>query len=691
MADPILGFGGPSTKGPQPDAHRTPAEGGNTRDDDLLTMFDRWTPGMSARWSAWREDAKMAYDFAAGHQWSPEDRGAMETDNKIPVVFNLTAPTLDAVAGAEIQNRQQAQYFPREPGDQGMADALTDAAQYVQDDCNGDQEDSEAFYDTLVCGVGWTESRPEVEEATVTLVKERIDPLQMMADPSSRKPNFEDARYLCREIPMSQDEFDDFREELERPDLEVEGQALGDLKRITVVDPRQRYTHGMLGDPPSSDEVILKEWQWWEREPLFIVPLPHPQDASVTHLAKLTAEQFEQAIEIRPELANQHSRSFRRVYYRAFVGAGEVLFSERLKEGKFRYQAITGKRDRNAGTWFGLVRAMIDPQRFTNKLYTEILHIVRTNANGGLAMEEDAVSDIRSFEQTWAQSDRITWLKPGALSGPNGAKMVPKTPPPVNMTMFQLMDFAKQMVRACTGVNEEILGLVGREQPGVLEAQRKQAAYGILSQFFDAKRRYQRDQGKLQLAQMQLYMSPDTLVRIVEGGTAKYVPLAMTMTATDYDIRVDEAPAGPNAKARTMAVLGPLLPQFLEGGLIGPEEIADSLQYLDIPASVAEKLATAIRAHAAKPNPAAQAAEQAQLENKQADTENKRASAAKSAATAAKTASETEAQGQENRVTGAVIDALAPEEAMDDTGGGDTAVPDAMAQGWTDQTAGGLA
>jgi hypothetical protein len=224
----------------------------------------------------------------------------------------------------------------------------------------------------------------------------------------------------------------------------------------------------------------------------------------------------------------------------------------------------------------------------------------------------------------------MTWVKPGSLSGAHGPKMMPKSPPPVQPALFQLMEFARDMVKACTGVNEEILGLVGREQAGVLEQQRKQAAYGILSSFFDAKRRYQREQGRLLLTMMRLYLPEDFLVRIVSEGEKKYVPIAMALQAEEFDIIVDEAPASPNVKAKVAAILGPLLPQLVEAKLIGPEVIADMFQFLDLPAAVAEKLGASVRqqvAQAQAPNPTQQTADQAELENKQADTGEKLASA----------------------------------------------------------------
>jgi hypothetical protein len=496
----------------------------------------------------------------------------------------------------------------------------------------------------LVCGVGWTVTGPELDGDDLKIRKERVDPIEMKADVSSRKPNFEDARYIKREWPMSRDEFEDYAADIGKPDATPDGRAgTDDGKRLTIVNPQQRYTHGMLGSSAGADEVVVCEWQWFEKEPVFLAPLPSPQDANVVKVGKLGPDEFAQALQAQPDLP--HTRSTQKVYYRAIVADGEILFEEKMPEGDFRYKAITGKRDRNQGTWFGLVRAMLDPQKFTNKLYSEILHIVRTNANGGLLMEEDAVADIRKFEATWAAADKITWVKPGSLSNAQGPKVSPKTPPPINPSLFQLMEFARDMVRTCTGVNEEILGLVGREQAGVLEQQRKQAAYGILSAFFDSKRRYQQDQGRLLLAQIRLFLPDDKLVRIVEKGAAQYVQLAKTLDAQTYDVVVDEAPTGPNQKSQVTKIIWPLLPDMFQNKIIGAEEIADMLPYLDIPASVADKLGQAIRARAQQaqqPDPQAQAQHEMEkidfasdLKNRAADTDFKTASAEEKRAKAA--------------------------------------------------------
>lgn len=615
-------------RGPQFDAQNTPAEGEEDH-SALLEKLSRWDNDLTSHWSMWREHAAAWYEFVAGDQWTENERSTMEEAGKIPVTFNLAGPVIDAVQGAEISNRQEVNYYPRDVGDTGISDVLTQGAAYVRDDCNGDQEDSEAFWDTLVCGMGWTETRPEVNGEDVDVVWERIDPLQMKADPSARKRCLEDMRYVKREIPMSRDEFEDFKVEVHRKDLTAEGDsALQPGKRLTVVNPRQRYMNGVLGE--GTDTVIVCEWQWWEREEVHLAALPDPDKPGVIKLTKLNTKALSEVKRQYPD--TKHAKSYRKVFYRCFEANNEIIHKEVLAEEDFRYKCITGKRDRNNGTWYGLVKPMFDPGKFVNKLYSEVLHIVRTNANGGMALETDAVDDVRQFEGSWAATDKITWLKPGSLSGAHGPKMMPKAPPPVQAALFQLMEFAKEMVKATTGVNEEILGLVAREQAGVLEAQRKQAAYGILSAFFDAKRRYQRNHGKLLLTAMRLYFPDDKLVRIVDKGDAQYVPLAKSIEAATYDVVVDEAPAGPDQKAKVWAVLGPLLPQLVEGGMIGPEEIADVIPYLDIPASVANKLANGIRKRAqasAGGDPTAEAQAKADVENTQADTAAKEAKAFK--------------------------------------------------------------
>ena len=125
---------------------------------------------------------------------------------------------------------------------------------------------------------------------------------------------------------------------------------------------------------------------------------------------------------------------------------------------------------------------------------------------------------------------------------------------------------------------------------------------------------------------IRLYLPEDTLVRIVDDGTKKYVPVAYTMDAAEYDVRVDESPAGPNQKAMTFQTMLQLMPFLTEAGL-PPSFWSKIALYSPLPASVAEELSAAFgeiqKQSEQGPPPEQQQMAQAEIENKQADTMKK--------------------------------------------------------------------
>src|SRR5207249_8968354 len=48
-----------------------------------------------------------------------------------------------------------------------------------------------------------------------------------------------------------------------------------------------------------------------------------------------------------------------------------------------------------------------------NKWLSQSLHILNSNAKGGVFAERGAFDNDRDAEESYARADRITWLKPG--------------------------------------------------------------------------------------------------------------------------------------------------------------------------------------------------------------------------------------------------------------------------------------
>lgn len=577
------------------EANTQPADStaGDPGDDheELLTKFAAWDKLLDAHRSEWNTEAELCYDFVAGHQWAEDVISQMDNENRVPVTFNRVAPTIDAVSGAEITGRQQVIYEPRQLGATAQNEVLTKAADWVRDECDAEHEESEASRDCFICGEGWTETRMDYEEdPDGKIMVERIDPLEMAADPSSKKANYANARYLRRRKPYSLEEF-----ELQWPDALPDGGGAGPGGKPVVVDPKHRYEDG--DDDSNRDEVFVSVYQWFETVTRHRVVGPSGaeqmlDDADFAQAQKMAVEKGQQL---------RHVKQQARRYRRAFVASGQILDLQDIDVGDFTWKAMTGKRDRNKGTWYGLVRPMMDPQRFANKFFSQILGILNSNAKGGLLIEDGAIDDIRAFEKSYADASQNTYVPRDTIAG---NRIRDKTAPAYPQGQDRLMELSVSAVRDVTGVNEEMLGLAGREQPGVLERQRKQAAYGILSVFFDALRRYRKMQGRLLLLFMKMHLPADYLVRIVgKDGSPAYQAIGTAFQDTKFTVIVDDTPAGPDEKAQTWDMIVQLMPMLSQAEL-GADFWAEVVPYSPLPTALSSKLAQMLNQMAnAPPSP----------------------------------------------------------------------------------------
>jgi hypothetical protein len=156
---------------------------------------------------AWREMANSSYAMYGNDQWDTDDILQMKNMQKAPIVFNRVTRTVSAVMGVEATNRQAVMYYPRKTGDTAVSELLTGAANWVRESCNAEDEEVQAFRDTLICGIGWTETRLDYERDMDGLILiDRIDPMEMTYDINAKKDNLADMRWVCRIIRMTKDE-----------------------------------------------------------------------------------------------------------------------------------------------------------------------------------------------------------------------------------------------------------------------------------------------------------------------------------------------------------------------------------------------------------------------------------------------------------------------------------------------------
>jgi hypothetical protein len=176
-------------------------------EDPYFQRLKAWYREDVAKAGRWRRQAREDFQFRDGDQWSPEDKRLLEEQGRPAIVFNRIGVLVDAVVGAEVGNRREVRYIPRESGDSLPNEVLTSAAEWFRDQCDAEDEESEAFKDAVTSGMGWTETRldrsanPDGDPRI-----EHIDTFEMVWDCNAAKANLVDSRrrWRVRKVDMAE-------------------------------------------------------------------------------------------------------------------------------------------------------------------------------------------------------------------------------------------------------------------------------------------------------------------------------------------------------------------------------------------------------------------------------------------------------------------------------------------------------
>jgi hypothetical protein len=184
------------------------------------------------------------------------------------------------------------------------------------------------------------------------------------------------------------------------------------------------------------DQSLVIQYQCYWREPYYRVL--DPATNQLVSFDKAKYGKIRKAYKDATGQDLQAVKQMRRVYYRGFYcGRTELEYKKSPCQEGFTFKFITAKRDRNRKQWYGIVRAMMDPQRWANKWLSQILHIINTNAKGGAFVETNALKDPRKAEEQWASSNPLIELNEGGSTRSRSARRR-KTPTGLD----KLMTFA---------------------------------------------------------------------------------------------------------------------------------------------------------------------------------------------------------------------------------------------------------
>lgn len=532
----------------------------------------------------WRDAAWESFEFRSGRQYTEDEIAALEESLRPAIVFNRISPVVDSVHGHHINNETDIKIVPRGMEKDPLAQVYTQAMSWVDAECDANDEISEAFLDCIISGIGFCEVHMTYDEDPdgKLISASHIPCLEMGWDPKARKTNLSDARWIFR------------RRWWDRRDAEaiwpkvrdITGMGLSGEAENGGHEPHDaqdawRYENDQAGTPDWLDrtrnQVLITQYQYWDRTKIYRVA-----DERSGRIIELNPGKF---AKIKPSLdAMQipYVEQMKRTFYQCFILGEHELDRAPIPGNSFTLLAITGKRDNNRNHWQGIVEGMKDPQRWSNKFFAEIQDFMSANRRGGAFAELDAFENPREAEEKWNDHGALILLNPSGLG-----KIQERDSVAYPSGLDRMMQIAISAIPDTSGINLEMMGLTDRNQPGILEQQRKQSAITILAPFFSSLRKFQRTRATVCLSFIREFLSDGRLMRIMDQGMMQYVQLVESeQHDLRYDVVVDEAPTSPNMKQETFGVLMNLIPSLIQLGMNVPPSLP---KYLPLPKSLVDE------------------------------------------------------------------------------------------------------
>lgn len=438
-----------------------------------LAKYRRWFREAVDGAEKWRQAAQEDYDFVSGKQWKDEDIQAFEATGRPAITINRIKPLINVLSGYQRLNRYDIEFLPRTGDDIDICQVRKGMTKYVLDRCDYDTQESEAFMDAAVGGLGWLDVGykfdEEIEDGEAFVKRE--DPFSIYVDPEAHKQDYSDAKYICRAKWVDKEElclvYPDHKEEIEA--------------QYAVYDPVERETDDARPDPLwyKADLKKVRMVECWYKTKAK-QQMYYLQDGSRIPKEEVTVEMFLQGLIVGQAVINVSQVRVCSFFDTVLLEDMESPY----QHGEFPLVPITcyafGAGDLPAG----FVRDLKDPQREINRRRIQVLHILNTSGNGGGWIEEDAMSPEQKslFERKGAIPGHFSEVRPGAISQGKIQERGMQNPP---AAIIQAEGQATQDLTAISGINEALMGvdIPSGSSGRAIELKQKQAITHIAPMF----------------------------------------------------------------------------------------------------------------------------------------------------------------------------------------------------------------
>ncbi|MCA1490106.1 hypothetical protein I6F11_04130 [Ensifer sp. NBAIM29] len=483
-------------------------------------LLDFYTKELDRQADNRREQA-IDEDFYDNIQWTEEDKQTLEERGQLPLVFNVTATTVDWVIGTEKRSRTDFKILPRRKEDDKPAGRKSELLKYLADVNKTEFHVSRAFEDATKVGVGWMEDGYQGDDEGEPLYSRYESWRNMLWDSTATELDLSDARYIFRSKWVDADVacamFPKRKALLERSIDDGDSFASLDSFGDEAMDNPEMESQGQGSTGYASDRVTgyqrqrIRIIECWFRVPekvhrisggTFAGELYDPQSRG--HMTAIE--------EGDGEIIEKVSM---RVFVALFTTAGLLWLSPSpYRHNRFPFTPIWNKRRGRDGMPYGMIRNIRDIQSDINKRASKALHILSTNK---VIMDEGAVEDVNELLEEVSRPD-------GVIVKRQGKELKIDSDRELSQWHLELMSRNISMLQQVGGVTDENLGRSTNAVSGRAIIARQEQGSLATAKLFDNHRLAQQVRGEKTLANMEQFMSEEKKFRITnKRGAPEYV------------------------------------------------------------------------------------------------------------------------------------------------------------------------
>jgi len=561
---------------------------------------------------AFRKQYEQCRRFFDGKHYTEEDKKKLSIEGRPDNAFNSAQKFIRFITGIERTAPEALLFTPVDESDQvqqQLGEFTSRCYDWAIAKGRGDYERSIAFEDLTIGGMGWMSYAIEYGRDPRGLpMTERFSPTEALF-PLTDRQNLEGSRWRARESWVDIDEL--------KARFPKCRQLINSMRGQPIAMSRPEATHPVFHEitevkttpvsgsnlvDPRRDKGLLLQFEWFDDEDgyYFFDPLENQDiwfnEADFNKYRRRLALLTDKKI-------TDYIRRPSRQYKRAFILNRAEMLGDPIDLKRFHLNCMTGSYDPEDKVWYGYFRILVDPVRFSNKFFNQIIEIMGHTAKGGGgwfekgSLEKPQVDDLR---ENYSKPGRWHETKPGAISG---KKILPKPMGELPQASVAMMQLCVQMQDNITGMSPSNFG-GGPDQnvAGATLRQKGKSSLILLSKEFDALARFRQDEGMIVLDQLES-LADDRLIAVGGHADASIVKLARDPFQREYMMSLDDVERDPNMRKMYQDAVMQIAPTLIRMQMFLPE----LLDYMPLPFRFKQAIKGAIRsAYQARQQAAAQ-------------------------------------------------------------------------------------